>query len=357
MRIFWDITKTSKNKVYSGLNRVSAKLRESLVRKGCSIHRVEWAPTRRSFRDPNTRELVKILEQDVFITPELFCENERMGFTAWLEQCKGTCAAIFHDAIPLKFPEFTWPKSVARHPYYLKELVGFDFIFANSDYSRQELLDYWSWLNLIKAPPVHTIPLGADFSGSERMLVNTPVEGRALQLLMIGILEPRKNQEVVLDAIEMLHAKRLCFQLFMVGRVNPHFGKPIQKRIEKLIQKGLPLQYFQQISDAALLNLYHNTDLTLFPSRTEGNGLPIIESIWHGKPSIASPIPPHLEHAKGGEGVIVVDPMNASTLASVLEQYITDPSFLKKSTEAAHLHNLPTWDESADAMISIIQAS
>jgi hypothetical protein len=69
----------------------------------------------------------------------LFSEEERPGFTAWLEARPCRAAAIFHDAIPLKLPQITWPRSVARHPGYLKLLAQFDRIWAVSAASREEL--------------------------------------------------------------------------------------------------------------------------------------------------------------------------------------------------------------------------
>lgn len=353
MRIFWDITKTNKNKVYSGLNRVSTKLCESLILLGCEVKPIVWKSKTESFQLLDSASPVNIEAADYFVTPELFCENERPGAAAWLENCKGRTAAIFHDAIPLKFPEFTWPKSVARHPHYLKELANFDLILANSDYSKSELESYWSWLEIPKLPPVVSIPLGADFSGGERIKDSTPGTGQ-LQMLMIGILEPRKNQETVLKAVEILHAQGLDFKLSLVGRVNPHFGKPVVKKIDALRKKGVPVKYFQQISDAELLKLYQETDLTLFPSKTEGNGLPIIESIWNGKPPVVSPIPPHLEHAAGGEGVIVVDPMTSEKLAEVIKELILDPTLLQKATQATHSHKLPTWEHCGNTVIEAL---
>ena len=56
--------------------------------------------------------------------------------------------AVFHDAIPLKHPQETWPKSVARHPSYMRLLGKFSRVLAVSASSRAELQAYWSWLGL-----------------------------------------------------------------------------------------------------------------------------------------------------------------------------------------------------------------
>jgi len=42
---------------------------------------------------------------------------------------------FFHDAIPIRHPQITWPQSVARHPSYMKMLADFDQVWAVSDAS------------------------------------------------------------------------------------------------------------------------------------------------------------------------------------------------------------------------------
>ena len=354
MIIFWDITKALKNKAHSGLNRVSSKLRETLVQQGYEVCLVRWAMRRACFVNIEINQPIAATANDVFITPELFCEKERSGIGRWLEQCDAKCVAIFHDAIPLKFPEFTWPKSVARHPFYMKELVAFDLVVPNSRYSAQEVVQYWDWVGMSDTPPVVPIPLGADFSGTPRVTDTTPGKP-PLHMLMTGILEPRKNHEAVLGALDLLHEEGLPVQLSLVGRVNPHFGEEIIRQVNALIKKGLQIQYHRALPDTALARLYQQVDLTVFPSRAEGNGMPIIESLWQGKPTLASPIPPHLEHAEGGQGVVIVDPIDAPTLAAALRRLITDRDALLQLTKAAHEHTVPTWDQSAEALLQAIQ--
>ena len=355
MRIYWDITKMAKNRVYSGLNRVSQRLQEALKSEGHKIVPVAWSLKNSQYLTFPSRVPLKKEATDVFITPELFSDLERPGVNQWVKNFAGKSFAIFHDAIPLKHPEFTWPKSVARHPSYMKDLANYDGVLANSDYSRKELESYWSWLEIEKPNPVIAIPLGADFAGKERVTKVRPTP-QTIHLLMVGILEPRKNHEVVLNAIEILRTQGKDVQLSIVGRVNPHFGKAIYKRIETLIRRGLPIRYHRQIEDAELVQLYNKADVTLFPSLVEGNGLPVIESLWRGIPSIASPIPAHFEHAEKGGGVVILDPMNSTQLASTIDSIIDDPEKLQSLQKEAIQHTLPTWSDSAEAVIKAIKS-
>lgn len=353
MHIYWDITKLSKNRSFSGLNRVSQRLRQALEQKGNKLTPIAWSVRNRCYLEFPTRQVVTLAVGDVFVTPELFSERERPGAVRWIRENKGLSVAIFHDAIPLRYPEFTWPKSVARHPSYMKELADFDLILANSEHSKAELIAYWRWLELEKTPPVQTIPLGADFAGSKRDTKSRSIPA-VLHLLMVGIIEPRKNHETVLSAMEILRTQGKNVQLSIVGRVNPHFGKPIVRRIENLIRSGLPIRYHRQIEDDALLELYRKADLTLFPSLVEGNGLPVIESLWRGIPTLASPIPPHHEHARKGGGILILDPMDPSHLAAGISDLLEYPEKLANLQDDAMGHELPTWSDSAEATLEAI---
>ena len=116
--IFYDVTKSAAAGHRSGLMRVNSRLRQEM---GGAISPVQWGNWDR-VAGPN----------DWFFTAELFSEAERPGLRDFLNRRKCRCAALYFDAIPLKHPSITWPRSVARHPDYLKLLSSFDRIWAIS---------------------------------------------------------------------------------------------------------------------------------------------------------------------------------------------------------------------------------
>src|SRR5687767_8404102 len=100
--IFFDVTKSKSIRHRSGLARLSERLREEL---GGQAQEAAWTEIRDRAR-----------AEDWFVTTELFSESERPGFGEFLRKPTCRTAAIFADAIPMKHPHITWPKSVARHP-------------------------------------------------------------------------------------------------------------------------------------------------------------------------------------------------------------------------------------------------
>lgn len=336
--ICFDVTKAGRSGHRSGLQRVSARLGGEL---GAAVTPVRWTGT--GWVEAATGRVVAPGPADWLLTAELFSEEERPGFTAWLAARTCRRAAIFHDAIPLQWPQITWPQSVARHPAYLKLLAGFDRVWAVSAASRADLLGYWRWLGLETVPPVATLALGADFDGTARA---GPAGPRGPVLLCVGILEPRKHQEFLLEVCEGLWGEGLAFTLHLVGRVNPHFGRPVADRIRRLQRAGRAVQHHPAADDAALNALYADARATVFPTRAEGCGLPLLESLWRGVPCVCSDLPVLRENADGG-GCVPVPVGDAAAWRAALRRALTDDAWIAGLAEVAAKRPLPTWRDTA----------
>ncbi len=199
--IFFDVTKSGRARHQSGLIRVNVRLAEEL---GQQAKPVGWDGRRRAWAMVGAKGPVQFSATDWLFTAELFNEEERPGFWHFLQNRPCRLAALFADAIPLRFPRITWPRSVARHPEYVKMLAAFDRVWAISEASRRDLVEFWRWQGGDVRATVDGLLLGADFDRRPR--VTEPPEPPAAGLLCVGILEPRKNQLLLLDACEALWA-------------------------------------------------------------------------------------------------------------------------------------------------------
>ncbi len=338
--IFFDTTKTGAAKHRSGLARMSERLRRELGREAQAG---SWTEGRE-----------RLGKEDWFVTSELFSEIERPGIGEFVRSRRCRTAAIFADAIPMKHPHITWPQSVARHPHYMKMLAEFERVWAISAASREELLGYWSWMGLERTPAVEVLPLGADFDGAERRRGNTnggdgASRTSAAGLLCVGILEPRKNQTFLLDVCEELWGGGLEFELHIVGRVNPHFGKPIVRRIRELSRRYPGLNYHEAASDALLARLYGSVRATVFPTITEGCGLPLLESLWRGVPCVCSDLPVLRENADGG-GCVAVAVNDREAWETALRAVIESEALREELVRATVTRELPTWAAAAEVL-------
>jgi glycosyltransferase involved in cell wall biosynthesis len=350
--IFYDTTKAARSGHHSGIQRVSARLRAELAPlAGGNLVPVIWSQQARRWVRPDGSPVAPAAPDWVF-TPELFSEEERPGFSAWIAQPGCRTAAVFYDAIPLKFPQTTWPHSVARHPGYMKLLAGFERVLAISETSRAELEGYWSWGRMPRRAQVLTFPLGADGSGRPRAR-NRELPPGPPALLMVGILEPRKNQLLLLDAAERLWAEGLEFEVHLVGRVNPHFGAAVERRVRALAARRPGLCYHGPLDDEEVAALAEQCRAAVFPSLAEGNGLPVIEALWSGLPCVCSDIPALLEHARGG-GCVVLPGGEVAAWASRLRELLIDDQRIGELVRATLNRPLSTWHDSAEAVFSAL---
>jgi len=328
--IFFDTTEASTWRHASGLARVSRRLRSEL---GVAATTVRWPGMRTA---PGAG--------DWMLTPELFSESERPGFTAFLERRPCRLAAIYHDAIPIKHPDITWPRSVERHPGYMKLLARFDRVWAVSAASREELMGFWRWQGIAHPPPIEVLPLGADWAGLPRAApsVGDAKAAGPRRLVSIGILEPRKNQVMLIDACEALLRDGLVFELHLVGRVNPHFGAGVAERVREARARWPGLRHHARMDDAALAELVRTARATAFASIAEGCGLPLLESLWIGVPCVCSDVPALVENAQGG-GCAVISGNGLAGWKAGLRRVLMDDAFHARLAAEASSRALPTW--------------
>jgi len=346
--IYFDVTKSGGARHPSGLMRLNARLRVEL---GQQARPVRWDGRRCAWVMFGAKAEVKFSPADWLFTTELFSEEERPGFWRFLQKRPCRLAAMFADAIPLQHPRITWPQSVARHPEYMKMLAAFDRVWAISEASRRDLAGFWRWQGGVIRATVDVILLGADFDGKPRP--PAPPEPPAARLLCVGILEPRKNQMFLLDVCEALWAGEVEFDLHVVGRVNPHFGRPIAARLRAMRETHPRLHYHEAVSDALMDRLYSEARVTAFPTIAEGCGLPVLESLWKGRPCVCSDLPVLREITEAG-GCIAVAPNDRAAWTAALRTVLTDDAEWRRLAAEAAARPLPVWADTARVLASAL---
>jgi len=335
--IYYDVTKMGAARHKSGLMRVSSRVCEAL---GDAAHPVSWKSGR--FVD-GAEQAVAFRADDWLFTVELFSGAERPGWREFVAAHPCRLGAVFADAIPLKFPHITWPQSVQRHADYMKLLAGFDRVWAISDYVRDELTGFWRWQGVPVRAEVRRIELGADFDTSPRATTPPRFAARP-SLLCVGIIEPRKNQGFLVEVAEALWAEGVDFDLHIVGRVNPHFGAPIERRIRSVAKRERRLHLHVAAGDAKLRELYAGARGVVFTTIAEGCGLPVIEALWRGVPVVCSDLPVLRELTEAG-GCLMAKVNDVADWTATLKPLLNDVSVANKLAQAAVARPLPTWAE------------
>lgn len=345
--IYYDTTKMGAAKHRSGLMRLSSRIREEL---GSAVVEVSWDGKRRGFTMGNAGKPVKFEAADWLLTVEQFSEYDRPGFRSFLANPPCRLAAMFHDAIPVRWPHITWPQSVQRHPEYMKLLASFDRTWAISEETRRDFTAFWRWQGVTPKSATEVIALGADFDGGSRVQRDPTIPPVRPALLSVGIVEPRKNQTFLLDVAETLWLDGLDFELHVVGRVNPHFGKPIAARMTALQRRESRFRFHAAAGDRELATLYARARAVVFPTIAEGCGLPLLEALWRGVPCVASNLPVLRENADGG-GCLMAEVNDRADWTKKLGAVLTDePECLRLQREAMK-RPLPRWSGTARALL------
>lgn len=345
--IYYDTTKMGAARHRSGLTRVSGRLHEEF---GGTVVPVGWDSARRGFTVGRGGLPVEFKPTDWLFTVELFSEPERPGFGEFVARHSCRLAAMFHDAIPLRWPHLTWPQSVQRHPGYMSLLADFDRIFAISKASGDDLTGFWRWQGRAPRAAVDLVELGADFDGSNRRQRDAMIPNRDRPMLLcVGIVEPRKNQALLLDVAERLWREGLDFELHVVGRVNPHFGGPIAARLKDLQSREPRCQFHKAAGDRELAALYGRARAVVFPTIAEGCGLPLLEALWRGVPCVCSDLPVLRENADPG-GCLVARVNDVGDWAAKLRLVLANPEENRRLQTEAMTRALPRWRETAAAI-------
>jgi glycosyltransferase involved in cell wall biosynthesis len=281
---------------------------------------------------------------DGLIEPELFGEPVARDFSRLFARVHGPRVALFLDAIPMRFPELTPPGTVAWFPTYLQELLAFDGIAAISEDSRQSLTSYWAWLGVKNTPPVVALPLGVD--PVVRADAGSRPKPRLPVVLCVGTLEGRKNHLALLEACEQLWAQGTAFELRLIGHVNTETGGAALARAQALQAAGRSLRYDGPAADETIVQAYADCAFTIYPSIAEGFGLPVIESLAHGKPCVCSARGALGEISRGG-GCVALDLVEPAALATAVQRLLTSPAELEALAVAARARTFKTWADYA----------
>ncbi len=346
--IYYDVTKMAGARQKSGLTRVSSRLQEEL---GTAITLASWDSRKRNFHAAGENTPIQFTAQDWMLTVELFNPTERPGFRAWMNQRPCRTAAMFYDAIPLRFPHVTWPQSVQRHPEHMKMLADFDLVFAISQTSKADLLGFWQWQGVAPRARVTTIEFGADFDGSTRITRNRADQPSTRpQLLCVGIVEPRKNQGFLLEVCEALWREGLDFDLHIVGRLNPHFGAPLGQKFQQTRKREPRFHFHEVASDSILKKLYSEAQAVVFPTQAEGYGLPLLEALWYSVPCVCSDLPVLRENADDG-GCLTAKVNDQADWQKKLKLILTNAPERQRLQAEALKRTLPRWQDTAQTLL------
>lgn len=292
------------------------------------------------------------LQPDIVHVSSLF-EGAQGGAVTSIGRIPGSApsAMTLYDLIPLLNPEKYLGSQWGRDWYMdkLEALKRAPLLLSISDHARKEALqaidlDPSRVVNMSSAISSHFQPMPVDDTARERLRDRFGIHGRFI--MYSGAMEPRKNAERLLQAFAMLGDRTLAgLQLVIAG--NVHSNDMIRFR-SLATQLGVAGQvvYTGYITDEELILLYSASSVYVFPSLHEGFGLPALEAMACGAPTIGSDTTSVPEVI--GRADALFDPTSVADMTRSIRRVLEDASFAASLREHAPLQAARfSWDTTA----------
>jgi glycosyltransferase involved in cell wall biosynthesis len=166
-------------------------------------------------------------------------------------------------------------------------------------------------------------------------------------ILVVAAREPRKNAAFVDEWFRASPLVEPDTELWWVGPTGWLWQAP-RRAARGQSARRRRLRFLGSVPDAALCALYQRAVCTLYPSLYEGFGFPVLDSLRHGTPVLASFHSALQEFAR--PGVFYFDPC---VLASLDAAYAALRDARPVAIDAAALAATYSWDEMAATVSSL----
>ncbi|WP_050605811.1 glycosyltransferase family 1 protein [Ruegeria sp. 6PALISEP08] len=277
---------------------------------------------------------------------EILCALDRKGVSCDI-------IPLLHDMIPMHDFEHqlaSFPRNFIGDNQLLVSRAK--ALLANSEFTRQEILDFSKKGILPEAPEVFAVPLVHECpEGTEQAEQDAPEQP---YILTVGSMLGRKNLDVVFEAMRLLKRDgKDVPTLVLAGALRHKTTAYLQSDECSTIREHVVFRENPNQTD--LVNLYKNALALILPSRMEGWGLPAGEALWLGTPALCSTAVA-LKEVCGDLG-IYFDPDRADQLADHITRLLSDPDFTGqlRARIAARKPQLRTWTDVAADLREVLQ--
>ncbi len=205
-------------------------------------------------------------------------------------------------------------------------------------------------LHVVDMAKVSCIPNGASlesFTNEEReaFLQERGLVRDRRYILFVSRVIPLKRMELLIEALAL--QKNSDVELLLVGRVQPDYGKRLEKLAESLGCKERVR--FEGAVDAKEIALYHSV-ATLYATASswEGRSNSLAEALVAGTPVVVSDIAGHSELVNNGVQGVLVSEQTPQGYAKAFDELLLDKELARRYTEAGKERmKALTWESTA----------
>jgi glycosyltransferase involved in cell wall biosynthesis len=269
-------------------------------------------------------------------------------------------AVTLYDLIPLVQRDryLGDPKAAKHYLAKIEHLRRAGLLLAISNFSRLEACELLSIdpsrvVNISSAADGRFRPLQLTSKAAEELKLRYGIQKKFL--MYTSSFDQRKNQAALIRAFGLLPVStRTRYQLVIVGNGWDAMYQQLRNVAQEAGLSKNDIVFAGHVVDADLLPLYNLCDLFVFPSLAEGFGLPVLEAMSCGIPTVCSNTT-SLPEVIGMEAA-TFDPSSPRSIATTIERALVDLDFQR----ALRAHGLEraklfSWDESARRAIEAFE--
>ncbi|MBV8777006.1 MAG: glycosyltransferase [Alphaproteobacteria bacterium] len=267
----------------------------------------------------------------------LLVSHQKLDRAAGIARLKARCAARFlcliHDLIPLETPHLARPAQETRHRRRIETVAALaDAVIVNSAATREALTGHLGpsrrRLPILVAPLAGNLPQG-----------RLPANAEHPYFVCIGTIECRKNHHLLVAVWGRL-ARELgdrAPRLVVIGRKG--FGG--RRAADGFAALGGLVSCRSGVPDVAMAALLAGARALLFPTRAEGFGLPVVESLSQAVPVLCSDLPALRECGRGVAEYL--DPDDADAWHRAILDYAVDTPRRHAQSQRLMRWKAPCW--------------
>jgi glycosyltransferase involved in cell wall biosynthesis len=295
------------------------------------------------------RSVPKALRQhgiDVFFSSDSFCSLSARVPTLM------TC----HDLVPLHMPEqVQWKHRWFYQKFLPKYLRRADHLLTVSDYVKNDIAQSCG----IAPDRISTVYNGCregfvPLPEDEKTAVRQQFAQGSPYFFYAGAIHPRKNIPRLIRAFDLFKKNTgSTAKLLLSGRFAWKTGE-VRSAYDIAEYQGdiLMLGY---VSEDDLKRLTAAAHALVYPSLSEGFGLPMLEAMHCDTPVVAANATCLPEVA--GEAALLFDPLSVQALATALEKIWADPAFARTLVERGRAQREKfSWDRAAETVYQRLAA-
>ena len=233
---------------------------------------------------------------------------------------RGRVVTTMHDLTTARFrnpdknPAVFWAKQQVYKWVNKKAARKSAAILTPTQYVKDDVIDF-AHIDPAKVTVTHE---AADFLADKPAPV-PGLEGKQY-IMYVGRPTPHKNLGRLIEAFAVMQKSRPELHLVLVGKTDANY----QRHEANVQAQGIPSVVFTGFtSDAQLRWLYEHTRAYVFPSLSEGFGLPALEAQMHGAPVVSSNATCLPEVY--GDSAAYFDPLSVEDMAARIGEVVDDP--------------------------------